>query len=164
MATRPIETLIPAGYVSRAEAMEAGSVSKSTLERAVKDGLLEMTLIPRKGKRPEPYYPLEGVLHLGEQKQQKTPAIRPAASGVPPEFFHELVELMREVVNRQNQLPLPAPEAKPLPWIPLEEAVAISGLSKRFLLRQVRQQKIVGVRAPKWKLLRKSVEGFEGEL
>jgi hypothetical protein len=104
---------------------------------------------------------LEGgkrVYHAGDVVKVKEEGIQTQRS----EPQTALAPLRRALVE---QLQLPARQTAPRPWLMLEEAVESSGLCAAFLLRQVKEGKIKGIRGGphgQLRILRASLETFAG--
>jgi hypothetical protein len=172
--------VIPVGYISRREALKLGATSKATLERRVRAGRLDSKLIPRVGKSKERVYKAADVARLKEERERRALALPPSAlvrkpsSGVPSEFFHELVKLMRELAldhqqqKRQLAMPEPKPQKPAVPveqklWLSPAEAKAYSGLTRNDLRKLVRDDALaVRGSGRGLRIQRKSLEEFEG--
>jgi hypothetical protein len=171
------------------ETMEALGIARRTVHDWGKQGLLHWKVQIGEGKRervydardveklrrdgPPPRTANRPVRQPGAQAMTQQQLARRPAAGVPPEFFSELVNFMRELAAHQNRLrQLAMPEAqnqKPaVPvhqklWLSPAEARALSGLSRNDLRALVRDDSLVYRGAGRGlRILRKSLEAFEG--
>lgn len=192
MAATKEVLVIPAGYLGLATVMRDLGKSKATVDRLVAAGALGSTLVERKGRKDERVYLAEDVARLKREAEQRAAAKPPpsevavrknGATGM-VSILPELVGLLRELASSQRKLALPEPEQKPPPtvpvtqklWLTLDEAVEYSGLARADLVNLCKlavlasqegldphsAQRIVVRKSNGWKILRRSLEAFEG--
>jgi hypothetical protein len=175
---------VPAGYLPRREALAALGISDATLDRLVKQGELRSRLAPRAGRKPERVYLAEDVEKRKREGEERRRARPPSAIAVSSRGGRDgpFVPFDGTLTIRAMQTALRALETRPLSrpqvelkdklWLSLDEAVAYSGLAKADLLfvcqeslqaqeRTEREQLIVR-KSGGWKILRRSLEAFEG--
>lgn len=161
-------------WPSESQAAEMLGTSVKTVLRYANDGKIEMRKRPRTGKKPENVFnprdiekllPKAHVMPTGESADSEEWMNAPMGklNGVaripeqPITFAYVLSELLRRTT--------PPAIAPPRPWITLEEAAEMSGLSTSYLLRQVKEGKVEGVRGGPHgalRIRRASLEAFAG--
>lgn len=172
MASQAVVTL-PPGFVDRAAAMRELGKSDSTIERLVANGELGSRTVPRPGRRAERVYSSADIERLKEREEQRAQARPPSALAVRQPSESPQWQAVQAILDRIQQqqtrlLDAPAAPAKPQVeikdklWLSLDEAVAYSGLARRDLIQMCREGKVVARKSGGWKILRKSLEVFEG--
>lgn len=154
-------------------------VSIKTIQRYGEHGKVEVRKRPRPGKKPENIYnPIDidrlkaTPLVLRPERTEKDKTTNPITTTVRSEKLRELSEsFLERLLVALERPPAPAiaspgvvaPSLKP--WLTIQEAVAMSGLSQAFLRSRVREGKIFGVRGGRngaLRIHRASLEAFGG--
>jgi helix-turn-helix protein len=177
MATQANEaiSIVPPGYLTREQAMKTLEKSETSIERLVRTGELASKLFPAPGRRPVRYYTAESVEAFKaleerkraatppsvlrkreEAKEEREPPPRSLALAVPD----SAVTFLREALERLTALK-PVAVTEKL-WLSLDEAAELSGLARADLLRLVKAGTLIARKSGGWKILRKSLEAFEG--
>ena len=157
--------------------MEILEKSDTSVERLVRNGDLESKLFPTPGRRPIRYYVVESVEKFKEREERRI-AARP-----PSQFAKTVTRLLKEKDRPEStSLALAVPDAavttlrellkpftapKPVAvteklWLSLDEAAAYSGLARADLQRLIEVGTLAARKSGGWKILRKSLEAFEG--
>lgn len=168
-------------WLTREEAKQRLAKSDATLDRLVAAGRLNSKLEPRPGRKPERLYHAGDVERLAVEKEE-APLTHAAAKSTALVLSHEAVSFIKEQIaefraarNGETQIARPVPITEKL-WLSLDEAVEYSGLAKSDLLqvcqRSLREQErnlyqqqpgnLIVRKSGGWKILRKSLEAFEG--
>ena len=161
---------MPPGYCDLQEALHILPVNDSTIERMVRDGRLRSARIARHGRKPQRVYLREDVERQAREKEARA-AIRPreleprpkakAPDALAAAMLGILENMQRQVRALEAPQPAPPPPAAPKTWLTIEEAQAC-GLSRKLLLTLCQTGQVICVRDGAWKILRKSLEAWEG--
>lgn len=154
-------TLLPSEWLTLEEAVRILGKSAKTLERLVRSGALASKLEPRAGRKAERLYEAAGVQKL---KQEPPPRAAPQALTVRPKAETALAvpqdflrDALGQFVNHRDRVGI-----REKLWLSIEEAGLYSGLCRNHLLRLCREEKLVAVKSPGWRIRRASLEAFAG--
>jgi hypothetical protein len=182
-------SVISGEWMDGDETMDALGIQKRTLQDWAHSGFLRFKQQTRKGKRPERVFLSADVQRL--LRDGRPSVTRPVSAKIPREprpprsvratplelaIPNEGVTMLRELVER-----LAAPKVSPVSlteklWLSLDEAVQYSGLTRADLQEtcqlafkvqaECQAQRLPGAlivrKSGGWKILRKSLEAFEG--
>jgi hypothetical protein len=170
-ATAKIQTGIRE-WLPLADATKALGKSQTTIERLVAAEELRSKLEPRPGRKPERVYhagDIERLVNnptLSHATQQKTMAL--ALPDTLSDSLRRLVDVIAQQADERKADRKVEPEPKPyVPlseklWLTLAEAAEYSGLARADLKRLIEKEKLIARESRGWKILRKSLEAFEG--
>lgn len=161
---------VPAGWLTTEETMRILGRSKRRVQEWAQAGFLRFTHQPFEGyTKPQRVYNAKDVERL---KHKLTTGLkRPPSTSEPrtrPKSEPKIPQAVARVLQESLRVMLPSGQKL---WLDLDEAAQLSGLSRNFLQRLCRQsyharngdrQPLIVVRAPGYKILRKSLEAFEG--
>jgi len=168
-------------WLTKQQAADAIGVSTKAIERFAHARKLEQASRPQaRGPNVAVYNP-DDVARLASERHPAAPpfvlpvdtdlprhltaarppdglvATSPAALAAPPESdrLAALVAAVVGVVMSQTSETRPAPL-----FLTLDEAATLSGLSRNYLRRLIREQKLPAVRAPGWRIRRRDLEAL----
>lgn len=153
----PKLTLLSSEWLTLEEAMRALGKSRKTIERLVASQELKSQLEERQGRKSERVYSAEDVERLKRQPATQALAPRQQVQLALPELGKEIGSAIRELADQPERVGITLKL-----WLSLEEATLYSGLAKRDVLKLARDGRIVARKSGGWKILRKSLEAFEG--
>jgi hypothetical protein len=153
--------VFPEGWLPLSEVITKLNRSPKTVERLTLQKELESKLLPIKGRKPLRIYSEQSVTDLAarfEKRAERAP-VRPkearepksTAIAVSSQSVTTLESLLTGWLDRQKL------------WLTLEEASAYSGLSGHFLMSQVFEGTVKGIKAGPhgaWRIQRESLENF----
>jgi excisionase family DNA binding protein len=169
----PLNDVFPVGYLRLDEVTVALGVSDATVERMTRDGRLPSKLVPRSGRKGERMYLSEAVERLKEEKEKRV-ALRPPSAQTNGQLQNgegkaEIVsvktfplqavrELLLEWSGKREEVGL-----REKFWLTWDEGAALSGIPVAYVRQAARDGQIVARRFGRsWRVLRKSLEQFEG--
>lgn len=171
---------LPPEWLSIEEAKERLNRSARSVLRLVADGKLASKLEPRPGRKPERVFSAQQVAELarnhssGAVAVRKAPAPRERRYSLPPaaqmhlalpqalgEAIQSLASALAYQADSARELKDEIPAHQKL-WLSLKEATLLSGLAQRDVLKLAQTGRIVARKSGGWKILRKSLEAFEG--
>jgi hypothetical protein len=164
---------LASGWLATEEVMRELGKARRTIQELAQQGRLKWRWSEREGMRPERVYRAEDVELLKSSARPKAqPRQRPKALPAPAEatlaLSADATDYLKRILERWSnappQLALPLP---PVPlteklWLNLDEASEYSGLARADLERLCRNGTLVARKSGGWKILRKSLEAFEG--
>lgn len=159
-------------WLTESEAAAALGTSVKTISRYVAKGLIEVQKRPRPGKKPQNVCNRRDVEHLKPathvmpeaaalvrttQDEAGAPSLAPLIPAV--------AAFMQTISTAIGTIQTDFRSARALReklWLTLEEGVAYSGLAKSDLRGLCRNGTLTARKSGGWKILRKSLEGFDG--
>lgn len=180
--TSEAPAILPAQWITIAEATKLLGRSYKTVERLVSAGHIKTMVEPRAGRKPERLYDSQDVSRLAERAMPRANGSVAASEGAPPdslairkrpappslplEVLQPVVERMAGAMEQTAAAMTRAFDQKPEPaklWLSLEEAAAYTGLSKSDLKRARLEGKVTALRSGRgWRYRRVSLDDFAG--
>jgi hypothetical protein len=156
-----------AEWISKEDAAAILKTSTRSVERMAAAGKLETAKRQRPGKSPETLYRTNDVMRLTPQAYEMPPAesavatTPTAATTAPPAPPTDAIPLLAALLATMQENPRRSAPDTPRLWIGIEEASAISGLSRGFLRRLCTAGLIEAVRDQRrWKINRAKLLAF----
>jgi Helix-turn-helix domain len=137
----------------------------------MRDGKLKWRLDRRPGSdKPSKVFSageVEGIgnaLALADQNASELARVKSEERAMLPAVREGAVAIMEDLNAVKKEIAAMRAESakKEALWLTLDEAAAYSRLAKAYLLRAIRQKRLVAVKAPSWRIRRASLEVFEG--
>lgn len=153
-----------AEWISKEDAAAILKTSTRSVERMAAAGKLETTKRQRPGKSPETLYRTNDVMRLTPQafempRAESAVATTPTAAATAPPS--DAIAMLGALLATMQENPRRSAPDTPRPWIGIEEASAISGLSRGFLRRLCTAGLIEAVRDQRrWKINRAKLLAF----
>lgn len=176
MATQVVDFIVPKGYARRSEVMSALAISEATIERMARDERLHSKLVSVPGRKAERVYLAEDVERLVQQKARRE-EIEAAARSAGPKLLEAGGAEKAEIVSLKSGVPVNAIRElldswadrreeiglREKLWLTWEEAAALSGIPVTYVREAANEGRILAKRFGRsWRVLRKSLEAFEG--
>jgi hypothetical protein len=161
------------GWPTMSEAKEQLQVSERSMWRYAKTGAIQIRKRPRPGKRAENVCNPRDIARLMPSDVHVMPAEtkaitirRPAPKTWEGALERALDRLVTVLVPAEPKgIAAPRPDTMPIAkklWLSLDEAAEYSGLARADLLMLCRTEMLTTRKSGGWKILRKSLEEFEG--
>jgi excisionase family DNA binding protein len=141
----PVNEPDVSGWPTIPEAAVFLAVSPRTIERKAERGEIDVRKRERPGKKPENVVNPADVERLRPKSHVVVRHVmneEPQTDGMPAKPFDVLGALIALVTQQQKLLTAPAP----CPWITVQEAAELSGLSAAFIRRQIAETRIAATR------------------
>ena len=149
--------------MSLKETEKALSRSQRTIQKLVQEGRIKTERTPREGRVAEVIYFAKDVLHVARETPAKT--VIPISKRQAVAKSEKLSPDQRLVEKCYEMIDTLLLSANPTPWLTIEQAAKLSGLSPAFIKLQIELLKIRAIRAglrKTWRVQRASLEAFTG--
>jgi hypothetical protein len=159
----PAATVLEGEWLTLAETVQTLNKSQSTVERLVGSGALKSKLVKRDGRKPERLYAAEDVKRLsngdGTHANSRSVSLVKAPAETRLAIQPDAISALRDVMTEWRNAP------PPRPWITVEEAAELSGMTPTFIRDRAHVGEIASARCGPHGALRvnrQSVLEFKG--